>query len=64
MGLFGKKYKCDNCGAAFGSQNELMTHSKIHMQASKPAGIACQACGMSFQTQAEFQQHQQSMHRM
>jgi DNA-directed RNA polymerase subunit RPC12/RpoP len=64
LGLFDKKYKCTSCSASFKSQDELMQHSKVHMQASQPAGLACQACGISFQTQAEFQQHKQTVHRM
>jgi DNA-directed RNA polymerase subunit RPC12/RpoP len=64
LGIFDKKYKCTNCSASFKSQDLLMQHSKTHMQASQPASFACQACGISFQTQAEFQQHKQSVHRM
>jgi uncharacterized C2H2 Zn-finger protein len=64
MGLFGKKYKCDTCGASFKSQNELMEHSKMHMQGSQPASFKCQTCGMSFATQAELKQHAQKAHAM
>lgn len=53
MGLFGKKYKCDTCGASFKSQNELMEHSKMHMQGSQASSFKCEACGMSFPTQAD-----------
>ena len=63
MGLFGKKYKCDTCGASFKSQNELMEHSKMHTQGSV-LELQCQACGMSFPTQAEPKQHSQRSHGM
>ncbi len=64
MGLFGKKYKCDTCGASFKSQNELMEHGKIHMQSSQTGSFKCQACGMSFQSQADLRQHTQRTHGM
>ena len=61
MGLFGKKYKCDTCGASFKTQSELMEHGKMHMQAQS-SSFKCQACGMSFPTQAELKQHSQRAH--
>jgi DNA-directed RNA polymerase subunit RPC12/RpoP len=64
LGLFGKKYKCDTCGASFKSQNELMEHGKIHMHASQAGSFKCQACGMSFPSQAELKQHSQRVHGM
>ena len=62
VGLFGKKYKCDTCGASFKSQSELMEHSKVHNPGSQKASFKCQACGMSFSSQAELMQHSQRVH--
>jgi transcription elongation factor Elf1 len=66
MGLFGKKYKCTTCGASFGSEAELMAHSRIHMQKPAPASAAfsCKACGISFQTESELKRHSQNVHGM
>ncbi len=62
LGLFGKKYKCDTCGASFKSQAELMEHAKIHSQTS--ASFRCQACGATFASQAALNQHSQMIHKM
>ena len=66
MGLFGKKYKCATCGASFGSEADLMAHSRTHMQKPAPtsAGFVCKACGMSFQTESELKRHAQNIHAM
>lgn len=64
IGLFGKKYKCDACGASFKTQSELIEHNKTHMKGSQTASFKCQACGASFATQAELQQHSQRVHGM
>ena len=64
IGLFGKKYKCETCGASFKSQNELMEHGKMHIQGAQPTSFKCQTCAMSFATQAELKQHAQKAHAM
>ena len=30
MGIFGKKYKCNVCGAKFDSEQKLADHNKSH----------------------------------
>ena len=64
LGLFGKKYKCETCGASFKSQNELMEHGKMHTMSSQTGGFKCQSCGMSFSNQADLKQHAQKAHGM
>jgi len=32
MGIFAKKYKCDACGAEFGSDEKIAEHYKTHVQ--------------------------------
>jgi hypothetical protein len=32
LGIFGKKYRCETCGAKFDSQDKLSEHSKTHVQ--------------------------------
>ncbi len=32
MRLFGKKYRCETCGAKFDSQDKLSEHNKVHAQ--------------------------------
>jgi C2H2-type zinc finger protein len=32
LGIFGKKYKCETCGAKFDSQDKLSEHTKTHVQ--------------------------------
>ncbi len=67
MGLFGKKYKCATCGAAFGSEALLQQHiNKMHMQRNAPtsAAFTCKACGASFQTESELKRHAQTIHGM
>ncbi len=64
LGLFGKKYKCDTCGAKFKSQSELTEHGKTHMMSSQTGSFKCQSCGMSFPSQADLKQHAQKAHGM
>ncbi len=66
MGLFGKKYKCDTCGAKFDSQDKLMEHGKMHMQTSAQttASFKCSSCGMSFGSQNELMERSKKAHRM
>lgn len=70
MPLFGKKYKCDACGAKFKSEPELREHAKMHMGsgagASPPSGqqFSCKSCGMKFNSQAELMDHAKKAHPM
>ncbi len=58
MGLFGKKYKCEACGAKFDSEAKLMEHSKMaHMQA------AAQQMS-SFKSEAELMEYSKKAHQM
>ncbi|MDE1853974.1 MAG: C2H2-type zinc finger protein [Thaumarchaeota archaeon] len=67
---FGKKFKCDTCGAKFSTEAELKEHAKMHMQPmsgsgsmAKAAGYKCDACGMTFATQAELMEHSKRAHQ-
>ncbi len=66
MGLFGKKYKCEACGAKFDSEAKLMEHNKMaHMQATQQMGsFKCGSCGATFKSQAELMEHSNKAHRM
>jgi len=65
---FGKKYKCDTCGAKFSTEAQLMEHQKTHMrpaQAATPAQqFKCQTCGMVFDSQAALMEHSKRAHPM
>ncbi len=67
---FGKKYKCDTCGAKFSTEAELKEHTKTHMQSMGGSGsqqamaYKCSTCGMSFASQAELMDHTKKVHRM
>ena len=67
---FGKKYKCDTCGAKFSTEMELKEHAKMHMKPMASSGsqmqamsFKCNACGMSFGTQAELMDHDKRAHQ-
>ena len=65
MGLFGKKYKCETCGAKFDSEGKLTEHAKTHMQASsqQTAGaFKCATCGASFASEAHLDEHTRKAH--
>ncbi len=49
------QYKCEACGASFHSQEELIKHSKVHVQSVKQ--YKCPSCGASFASQAELMEH-------
>lgn len=66
---FGKKSKCDTCGAKFSTEMELKEHGKTHMQPTAKTGspmqamsFKCSACGMSFNSQAELTEHNKRAH--
>ena len=67
---FGKKFKCDTCGAKFSTQAELKEHSKMHIQSMGDSGsmakvteYKCDSCGMTFATQAELMGHSKRAHQ-
>jgi hypothetical protein len=37
---FGKKFKCDTCGAKFSTDAELKEHAKMHAPAVVPASAS------------------------
>ena len=57
-------YKCPACGAAFGSQDELMAHSKKHMPSTAKQEFKCPACGVTFASQQELMDHRAKAHPM
>ncbi len=67
---FGKKFKCDTCGAKFSTDAELKEHAKVHAQPAMAAGpqqamaFKCTACSASFATQAELADHAKKVHKM
>lgn len=67
---FGKKFKCDTCGAKFSTEAELKEHSKVHMTPMASSGpmqqamsFKCDACGLSFGTQAQLMDHSKRAHQ-
>ncbi|GEM_PF-1685067 len=70
---FGKKFKCDTCGAKFSTEAELKEHAKVHMKpmATMPGqgpemqamSYKCSACGLSFGSQAELMDHDKRAHQ-
>jgi DNA-directed RNA polymerase subunit RPC12/RpoP len=70
---FGKKFKCDTCGAKFSTEAELKEHGKMHMKAMAPMAATgsqmqamsfkCSVCGMSFSSQAELTEHDKRAHQ-
>ena len=65
MGLFGKKYKCQTCGAKFDSEGKLTEHAKKHMQAASKQAIdtfRCATCGATFATEAQLDEHMKKAH--
>jgi DNA-directed RNA polymerase subunit RPC12/RpoP len=67
---FGKKFKCETCGAKFSTEAELNEHSKMHMQPMASMGtpmqamsFKCSACGMSFKSQMDLAEHEKRAHQ-
>lgn len=51
------QYKCDSCGAAFGTKEELEEHERMmHSQ------YKCEVCGQSFDSERELEAHNLAMH--
>ena len=65
MRLFGKKYKCQTCGAKFDSESKLTEHSKMHVQAASQQAVdtfKCATCGVTFTSEAELDEHMRKAH--
>jgi DNA-directed RNA polymerase subunit RPC12/RpoP len=67
---FGKKFKCDTCGAKFSTEAELKGHGKMHMQTTASKGpsmeatsFKCSACGLSFSSQTDLTAHEKRAHQ-
>jgi uncharacterized C2H2 Zn-finger protein len=67
---FGKKYKCDTCGAKFSTESELTEHKKMHMTSASSTSstqaqqFKCKTCGMVFDSQPDLMEHTKRAHRM
>jgi len=65
VGLFGRKHRCQTCGAKFDSEGKLMEHAKLHTQASsqQAAGtFKCATCGATFASEAHLDEHTRKDH--
>jgi DNA-directed RNA polymerase subunit RPC12/RpoP len=65
VGPFGRKKKCQTCGAEFDSEGKLMEHAKMHMQTSSQRGADtynCATCGAAFTSEAHLDEHTRKAH--
>jgi len=67
MGWFGKKIKCEACGAKFKTEAELADHAKRHRTAAKENDtgsglVPCETCMEELESQAELQEHIKQFH--
>ncbi len=65
MGWFGKKFKCEACGAKFKTEAELADHAKTHKAAENDAGSGlypCETCMEEFESRGELQAHIKQFH--
>lgn len=69
MGWFGKKFKCDACGAKFKTESELAEHGKTHAEGAAKHGehgghehYECDVCKEFFHTPAELKAHKKQFH--
>lgn len=65
MGLFGKKYRCQTCGAKFDSEGRLTEHAKTHVQAAPQQAVdtfKCATCGATFTSEAQLDEHMKKAH--
>lgn len=57
-------FKCPTCGASFGSKEELMQHSNVHMSSTPKQEFRCPACGATFASQQGLMDHNAKSHPM
>jgi DNA-directed RNA polymerase subunit RPC12/RpoP len=70
VGIFGRKYKCQTCGAKFDSEGKLSEHAKIHTQAAPQQAapqqaadaFTCATCGATFASEAHLDEHVRKDH--
>lgn len=67
MGWFGKKFKCEACGAKFKTEAEMTGHAKTHKTAAKENDtgnglVPCETCMEEFESPAELQEHIKQFH--
>lgn len=67
MGWFGKKFKCEACGAKFKTEAELADHAKTHKTAAAEndtgSGLfPCDQCMEEFESKGELQDHLKQFH--
>lgn len=65
VGLFGRKHRCQTCGAEFDSEDKLMEHAKMHMQAPFQQAadtFKCATCGATFTSEAHLDEHTRKDH--
>ena len=67
MGWFGKKFKCEACGAKFKGEAELADHAKTHKTAAKENDtgnglVPCESCMEEFETETELKEHVKQFH--
>jgi DNA-directed RNA polymerase subunit RPC12/RpoP len=65
VGLFGRKQKCQTCGAEFDSESKLMEHAKMHVQTSSQRAAdtyKCATCGAVFTSEAHLDEHTRKTH--
>ncbi len=58
------EFQCKICGAAFSSQEEIMSHNRTHMQPQTAQQVTykCAACGGAFKSQEELHEHNHAAH--
>ena len=65
MRLFGRKHRCQTCGAEFDSEDKLKDHAKMHIQASSQPAAAtfkCATCGATFNSEDHLDAHTRKDH--
>lgn len=65
VSLFGRKQKCQTCGAKFDSETKLMEHAKVHTLASSQRAAdtyRCATCGATFASEAHLDVHTRKAH--
>ena len=58
--MSGEEFKCESCGLAFSTREELEEHTKQHERAAEL--FKCEKCKMSFQSEDELEKHILELH--